>query len=110
MFAFVSLTMQTKRSIEPEKLKRVAYVLKTIAHHVRLEILEILEAEEPLSVSTILERLDADVEQSMLSHHLIKMRDNGILESTKEGKHVLYQISDRDVLKIFDCMESCDFI
>ncbi len=102
--------MQTKRSIEPEKLKRVAHVLKTIAHPVRLEILELLETQEPLAVSVILDGLRSDVEQSMLSHHLIKMRDNGILESEKSGKHVLYRISDRDVLKIFDCMESCDFI
>lgn len=99
--------MKTKRNLSFEKLTAVANILKTISHPVRLEILEILEHEEPLSVSSIRERIQIEVEQSMLSHHLIKMKDKGILSSTKQGKHIFYSIIDRQVLKIFDCMENC---
>ncbi len=99
-----------KRNLSFEKLNKVAKILKTISHPVRLEILEILEQEEPLSVSVIRERIKAEVEQSMLSHHLIKMKDNGILKSYKKGKNIFYSIADRRVLKIFDCMESCDAV
>lgn len=75
----------------------------------RLEILKVLEQQESLDVSTLRERLAIEVEQSMLSHHLIKMRDNGILDSEKRGKSVFYTIAERQVLQIFDCMEKCNF-
>ncbi|MFT5618747.1 MAG: DNA-binding transcriptional ArsR family regulator [Arenicella sp.] len=100
----------TKREMSLDKLAKVAQVLKTISHPVRLEILEALEEEEPLAVGEILERVDAKVEQCMLSHHLIKMKDNGILTSEKQGKHIYYSLTDRQVLNIFDCMEKCDFL
>lgn len=100
--------MQVKRNLSVEKLAQVAHILKAIAHPVRLEILEALESEEPLMVSTIRERLKTPIEQSMLSHHLIKLKDKNILQADKRGKHVFYRISDRQILKIFDCMEQCD--
>lgn len=95
----------TLRNLSLEKLAWVAKILKIISHPVRLEILEVLETEEPITVSEIQERIEADVEQSMLSHHLAKMRDNGILKAQKRGKNIFYSILERRVLKIFDCME-----
>lgn len=100
----------TKRNISSSKLQAVAKILKTIAHPVKLEILEVLETEEPLDVSTICARIGADCEISMMSHHLAKLRDNGIVTSEKIGKQVYYKIADRHILSIFDCMESCDLI
>jgi len=99
-----------KRNISFQQLETVAIVLKAISHPVRLEILEILEVEEPMSVSAIREQLSTEVEQSMLSHHLIKLKDKGILSSEKEGKKIYYRIQDRQILKIFDCMEKCSFM
>jgi len=98
-----------KRNISVDHMIKVANVLKTIGHPLRLEVLEVLEAEEKLNVSQIKEAIQSDVEQSLLSHHLIKMKDKGILRSKKEGMHVVYQITDRNILKIFDCMEKCNF-
>lgn len=98
-----------KREIHFETLEKVAHVLKTIAHPVRLQILEELEAEEPLSVSEIRNRIELDVEQSMLSHHLIKMKDKSVLKSEKIGKQIFYRIADRQVLGIFDCMAKCEW-
>ncbi len=98
----------TLRNLSLEKLNWVAKTLKIISHPVRLEILEVLEADEPICVSDIQERIEANVEQSMLSHHLAKMRDNGILSTKKQGKNIFYSIAERRVLKIFDCMESID--
>jgi len=98
------------RNYSIEKLQAVARILKTIAHPVKLEILQALEAEEPLDVSTICKRINSHCEISMMSHHLAKMKDNGLLKSEKRGKQVFYQIADRHLLKIFDCMETCDLI
>lgn len=100
----------TKRKLSLKKLQAVAKILKTIAHPVKLEILEVLETEEPLDVSTICKRIGADCEISMMSHHLNKLKDNGIVSSEKKGKQVYYRIADRHILSIFDCMESCELI
>ncbi len=97
----------SNRNFSSAKLQAVAKIFKTIAHPVKLEILEILEAEEPLDVSTICERIGATCEISMMSHHLAKLKDNGILQSEKRGKQVFYSISDRQILSLFDCMEKC---
>lgn len=100
----------TKRKLSITKLQAAAKILKTISHPVRLEILEILETEEPLDVGTICSKLGAECEISMMSHHLAKMKDNGILVSEKKGKQVFYRIADRHILSIFDCMDSCGLL
>ena len=66
--------------------------------------MQILEVEEHLDVSTICQRIGASYEISMMSHHLNKMKDNGIVVSEKNGKQVYYRLADRSILSIFDCM------
>jgi len=100
----------TKEKNIVNKLDRVAKILKTIAHPVKLEILFILKDEEPLDVSTLCTKIGAGCEISMMSHHLAKMKDNGILISEKRGKQVFYSITDRHLLSIFDCIEGCNFV
>jgi len=103
------MTLATKtRNLDPAKMIRVAEILKVIGHPLRLKILELLEAEEPLTVSEIQERLEVATEQSLLSHHLITLKRKGILASEKRGMHVWYSIQDRHLLEIFDCMEQCN--
>lgn len=98
----------TRRKIEAGKLQKVAEILKAISHPVRLEVLELLEKNEPLSVAQLLVQLD--VEQSLLSHHLTKMKDKGILQSFREGRNIYYQLAFREITKIFYCMEACDLL
>jgi len=100
----------TKRKFSPAKLQAAAKILKTIAHPVKLEILKVLETEEPLDVSTICNRIGASCEISMMSHHLNKMKDNGIVVSEKNGKQVYYRLADRSILSIFDCMANSGLI
>ncbi|MDA7708405.1 metalloregulator ArsR/SmtB family transcription factor [Flavobacteriaceae bacterium] len=98
----------TKRQFSVLKLQQVAKILKTISHPVKLEILEVLESNEPLDVGSICDKIGINCEISMMSHHLSKMKDNGVLVSEKKGKQVFYKIADRQLLSIFDCMEGCD--
>lgn len=100
---------KTKLSIDSDAIVRVAEILKTIGHPLRLQILEALEEKEPLNVTEIQEKIESNTGQSLLSHHLIKMKDRGILKCEKQGMNVLYRIEDRNILKIFECMESCNF-
>ena len=86
-----------------KELVKMAKILRVIAHPVRLQILQSLENEVSLTVSSISKSISATIEQSMLSHHLIKMKDNGILQSKKIGKFNHYSILNKDFLSVLNC-------
>lgn len=90
---------------EAEKLERIAYILKTVAHPMRLGIIHLLEQYPKLSVSEICERLGS--EQSLTSHHLQNMRLKGILSVKREGRSMMYSLKERDVSLIIECLENC---
>lgn len=108
--------MQKNTLIDADKLKRVADILKAIAHPIRLSILQNLSEHKKLTVNDLKEKInsslevDNKIEQSLLSNHLIKMKYEGILQSKRNGKHISYEITDESILKIFDCMQQCTFI
>ncbi len=64
--------------------------LKVLADPTRLAVLESL-MDRPKHVDELMELLD--VEQSLLSHHLALLRDAGLVQSTRDGKSVLYQLA-----------------
>lgn len=97
----------TLRKIPAGKLAKIAEVLKTIGHPVRIEILSLLEVNERLTVNDIQERISTDIEQSMLSHHLIKMKDKGVLKCEKEGLYVYYSLKEPNITGLLDCMSNC---
>ncbi len=88
-----------------EKLERIAYILKTVAHPMRLGIVHLLELHPRLSVSQICGMLGT--EQSLTSHHLQNMRLKGILSVKREGRSMLYTLKERDVSLIIECLDSC---
>lgn len=97
----------TLRKIPAGKLAKIAEVLKTIGHPVRIEILSLLESNERLTVNDIQEKISSDIEQSMLSHHLIKMKDKGVLKCEKEGLYVYYSLKEPNITGLLDCMSNC---
>lgn len=97
--------MTVDKIIDNEKLEKVAYILKTIGHPVRLAIINRLAIHKQLSVNEICEELN--LEQSLVSHHLTNMKIKGILTCTKDGKNRLYAISLEEVLTVIGCMEKC---
>ena len=64
--------------------------LKALADGTRLAVMESL-MDGPLHVGELATRLD--VEQSLLSHHLRVLRENGLLQATRDGKAVLYALA-----------------
>lgn len=95
------------RTIPIEKLEFIALILKTISHPIRLQIVSVLEINEKLCVNDISKLLNNKIEQSLLSHHLIKMKDKGVLNSKKEGLNVFYSLKIREIINLLDCMENC---
>ncbi len=85
--------------------EKVAYILKTIAHPVRIGIIELLTHHERLTVNEICEGIDS--EQSLISHHLAIMRLKGILSDRKQGKNVYYSLQLQEVTNVIECIEHC---
>ncbi len=88
-----------------EKLERIAFILKTVAHPMRLAIIHLLEQHPRLSVSEICAMLGS--EQSLTSHNLQNMRLKGILTAKREGRSVMYSLKEKDVSMIIECLENC---
>ncbi|MBR9830505.1 ArsR/SmtB family transcription factor [Acidiluteibacter ferrifornacis] len=101
--------MKSKETeISIEKMEKIADILKAIAHPVRLEILKMMNNSEALNVAQIMEL--TGLEQSLISHHLIKMKDKGVLKSVRNGRNINYSLVDPSILRLFDCIKNCNFI
>ena len=71
--------------------------MQAMAPPLRLKILCLVGNQE-LSVLEIVEAVGTS--QSNISQHLGVLRDNGILDSRKDGNKVFYRIADARVLKM----------
>ncbi len=88
--------------------EKAGYLLKAIAHPVRLQVIMLLSQQQNMTVNELCK--ETGCEQSLLSHHLTGMRLKGILSSAKEGQFVYYALKERNVVKILDCIRHCDCI
>lgn len=89
------------------QLEKAAFLLKTVANPIRLSIVFLLQDDNFLSVGDICRQLNA--EQSLVSHHLITLKEKGILESKKEGRNVLYSLKLKHANKLIDCLLSNEY-
>lgn len=95
--------MITNKGMDDEKrIDKAAYVIKAIAHPLRIKIIRMLNENKELNVSTIYKNLNA--EQSLISHHLINMRDKGILDIRRSGKNIYYFLVDTAVSEVIECI------
>src|SRR5210317_641136 len=95
-------------SLDSEKLEKVAFILKAIAHPLRISIISLLVSNEKLCVNDICELLGS--EQSLTSHHLSNMKLSGILGSAREGKNIYYFLKLKEVITVITCMNKCELI
>lgn len=100
--------MDTLNLISPEKLEKAAHILKTIAHPLRIAIVDLLSKQGKLSVGEITEILGS--EQSLTSHHLSNMKLKGVLKSERDGQKIMYSLKMEEVTGVLRCMSSCHTI
>ena len=86
-----------------EALREATKCLKSVAHPVRLRMLELLTDGE-YSVGQLADL--CEVEPATASDHLGRLRDRGLLTQDRRGKEVYYQISAPAVHGIVHCMRS----
>lgn len=75
--------------------------LKALSHSKRLEIIRLLRDQE-LCVSDIYEMLD--LPQANISQHLMVLRDAGVVTSKRQGKQILYSLSDQKIISACDLL------
>ena len=77
--------------------ERAARFLKSLAHRDRLKVLcELIGGELP--VATIEAKVGAS--QSAVSQHLARLKEEGIVTSRRDGRQILYSITDPIVLNL----------
>ncbi len=81
--------------------EHVAEVLKAIAHPVRLQIVELLQAGE-MRVGDIVEALGG--KQAITSQQLNMMKAKGVLSCRRNGARVYYRIENKNVIKLLRCI------
>jgi ArsR family transcriptional regulator, zinc-responsive transcriptional repressor len=98
--------LKTREQISSEKLEKISEIFQGLAFPVRLRVLELLEGGEDFAVYEILEEIK--IEASLLSHHLTKMKNIGILESYRNGRNIYYRLAIKEITKVFDCINDCE--
>jgi DNA-binding transcriptional ArsR family regulator len=93
------------RGIDPALLTRAADTIRVLGHPDRLKIVEVLEVKDA-SVSEIQEKVG--LSQPIVSQHLARLRAHGIVDSTREGQHVIYSLVEPKVEHILRCIRTCD--
>ena len=81
----------------PEAVREAAVVHKVLTDPTRLPILERLSSEEG-AVSDIMRHVD--LSQPLVSWHLRRLRQAGLVQSQRAGREVVYSLS-RDALQRF---------
>lgn len=87
-------------------LEKSAFILKAIAHPIRLAIIFLLSNNEKLAVTEICKKINC--EQSLASHHLNNMKLKGILESKKKGLNIFYSLKEKEIMNMLKCIEKCN--
>jgi len=80
----------------------IANIFKALSHPTRLQIVMLLK-ERPLCVCDILPQLES--EQSNTSQHLSVLKNQGIVDSKKDGLMVIYRIKSPEVYQMLDIAE-----
>jgi len=69
--------------------KKSLYILRSINHKLRQDILNLIDAQENITVTEVYTTLK--IEQSVASQHLALMRKAGIVVTRKVGKYIYYK-------------------
>ena len=87
--------------MDEKKAEHVAEVLKAVAHPVRLQIVELLQAGE-MCVGDIVQALGG--KQAITSQQLNMMKDKGVLGCRRDGARVYYHIENKNVIRLLHCI------
>ncbi len=95
-----------KLLLDITKLEMAASKLRAMAHPMRIAIIDLLNANEKMSVTQIYKKLK--IEQASASHHLNILKNKGVLISRRDGKKIFYSLKSNTLKEIIDCINRCN--
>ncbi len=95
---------KAKVIINNEKLQESAEILRALAHPLRMRILEFIDRNKTINVNKIYNTLD--LEQSITSQHLRILRLAGIVDTTREGKFIHYNINYSKLVNVLKALNA----
>lgn len=90
--------------LDPNYISQIAQVLKSLGHPQRLRIFEVL-AEGEQNVTQI--QAQVELPQAVVSQHLRIMRNGGVIRCRREGTFSLYQLSQKGLYNLLECLRRC---
>ena len=93
------------KELNAETLERAAGMLKAIAHPMRISIVQLLEDGKKRTVTEIHRKLG--IEQATASHHLVILKDRGVLSSKREGKNTWYYLKHTNLRTVLASVQEC---
>ena len=93
---------QTKPAGSVQDFAEAAECLKTLAHPVRLRIVQLL-LHGRYTVGELAE--DCEIPDNVASENLRLLQRCGFLVSEREGRRVYYQVAEPHLSKLMDCIE-----
>jgi DNA-binding transcriptional ArsR family regulator len=96
--------MLTSKDFDNDTLEYAFSRLRGIAHPMRIEILDLLSVNKKMTVTQIFEKMNID--QAVASHHLIILKNKGVVESNRSGKNSYYSIRESALKLITDSVET----
>jgi DNA-binding transcriptional ArsR family regulator len=102
----VTMSAKGRNMVQPmnlEALSEAAECLRTLAHPVRLRMVQLL-LRGRYTVGELAE--DCGVPSNVASEHLRLMQRCGFFASEREGRKVFYQVAEPHLEKLMACVES----
>jgi len=94
---------KSKPAGDPQAFTQAAECLKTLAHPVRLRIVQLL-LHGRYTVGELAE--DCGIPDNVASEHLRLMQRCGFFTSEREGRKVYYQVAESHLEDIMNCIEN----
>jgi DNA-binding transcriptional ArsR family regulator len=95
-------TTDANRLLESGRLQEAAECLRTLAHPVRLRMVQLM-LRGRLTVGEIAEA--CEIPSHSASEHLRMMQHCGLLARRQDGRRIYYQVSEPTVERLMDCIE-----
>ena len=90
-------TLEKVNEIMNEEVNETVAILKALADPIRLRILKALRIED-LCVCVFVELMNC--EYSKLSYHLRLLKEAGLIDSNKDGKFLIYHLTELGAKKV----------
>ena len=100
-FVGIITNMKPKTIIPFQQAEIRAKIIKSMAHPVRLIVIEFLKDGER-SFSDVFDLFDLD--KSTISKHLLVLKEAGIVSSRKSGADMIYRLEVPCVTDFFNCV------